>query len=373
MAQTKKQSLEIVKAALAERIPEIKAVAPRGTVPERFVRMAYVAIANDPLLAQCTPGSLVMRTMEAAQVGLELDPTLREAALVARRNRETGQYEATLMPMYQGLIKLALQHESVVMIEAEAVHAKDLFSLKRGTEGRGIVHEPCIDADPGVVVGYYALVWKAAGPPEIEFMTARQVEGIRAGIKGSEKPSSPWVNYPEEMGKKTVVKRALKMAPKTPNAAAMISADDDLIASATEITLTPASKSDPAPAGNGKVAAIPAQASKAEPEPAEEEEEAKEAPEVDGPPEEPADEPEALVLEPDEVLDPEDDAGDDFEEEDDPELTQVEKKAVREKLKAGGVSASSKAKAYLTETLGRPVTALSTLRKSDLAKLGVES
>jgi hypothetical protein len=315
--------------------------------------------------------------------------------------------------MYQGLVKLALQHPMVHAIESVAVYSEDEFRMTRGTEGRGIYHVPEIES-PGAVIGYYSIAWKAEGPPEFEFMTERQVQAIRARIKGSDDKDSPWVVHPEEMGKKTCLKRLLKRVPRTTQAAAALSADERPFAEqdADEIAIsaTPAPRAKAAAPQGARATEIPPEEPEVlEPEVLEPEEPEDDAspdpmddPELNPPPREPAKKkarktrsdkgkkkgepapPPEEEVDWDDPQPPAQDAQEAPGEEEEPEETEEteeqdlrplnaeEKVAVREVLRKAGVAQAAKARTFLGKKVGREIKKLEDLNAGDLDALGVE-
>lgn len=242
--ETQITALQKVKGALVEKMPDFKALMPRGIAAERYVRQAYFAIAKDPKLQQCTPASLVMRTIEAAEVGLSLDRTLQEAALIPRYSTKKKVWEAQLMPEYKGLLRLAHQHPDVDHVDVVEVFNNDVFRVTRGTKPE-IVHEVSTDADPGPAVAYYAIVWFKSGQCKFEVMNKRQIEGVRKHIKGASEPDSPWVKNYGEQAKKTVLKRMLKTVPRTEHTASALSASDSVDIAAPQETVIDLKPLDP--------------------------------------------------------------------------------------------------------------------------------
>jgi recombination protein RecT len=231
-----------IKQGLVAKLPDLKHLMPRGIGAERYIRQAYFAIAKDPKLQQCTPSSLVMRTIEAAEVGLSLDRIMQEAALIPRKNNRTNAWEAQLMPEYRGLLRLAHQHPDVDHVDVVEVFEQDHFRVVRGTKP-GIEHELSTSADPGAATCYYAIVWFKSGQCKFDVMNLRQIEAVRARIRGADKPDSPWVTSPGEQAKKTVLKRVLKTVPRSEHAASALGQSDRVEAGdvqEAELVLEPA-------------------------------------------------------------------------------------------------------------------------------------
>lgn len=173
---------------------------PKYLTPEKLFRVAQLAMSKNPALLGCTPASFVIAMMDSARSGLE--PNGKDAALVPY-----GQ-ECQFQPMFQGLIKKAVQGGAAKKINARIVYANDKFRLKYDPEPH-IEHEPAYD-DEGDVVGAYAYAVLPDGSLHVEYMNKRQLEHIRAKSKSR---SGPWSTDPEEMYRKTPVKRLFKYLP----------------------------------------------------------------------------------------------------------------------------------------------------------------
>jgi recombination protein RecT len=204
-------ALARIRAGIESKLPDIRASLPPGLMPERFLRQAIVAIQNEPKIALCTPASVILSVLEAAQTGIELDRTLQEGVLVPRYSKKRGRWECTFMPMYRGILKHALAHPDVLSVDAEVVCEKDAFRLVRGSSP-SLVHEPdYATEDRGRVIGVYAVAYLREGPAKFAFISTQRIEDIRARA-GAE--SGPWVTDWDEMAKKTAIKNLLKTLPR---------------------------------------------------------------------------------------------------------------------------------------------------------------
>jgi phage RecT family recombinase len=160
--------------------------------------------------------------INVASIGLSLNPVLKHCALIPRYNNALKIYECHCDPMYQGLIAIATDGGSVTNVWAEVVRERDRdegnFKYFAGTEPR-VIHTP----DPfmneqmrGAVIGAYCVAEiVGSAHPKVEFMSIEQIESIRDKSElYKKKKSGPWVDWFEEMAKKTVIKRAQKTWPK---------------------------------------------------------------------------------------------------------------------------------------------------------------
>jgi recombinational DNA repair protein RecT len=89
-----------------------------------------------------------------------------------------------------------------------------------------ITHHPPGFAQRGKAVGYYAIIFYKGGTRHIDIMSREDVEAIRNNAKSKNSPA--WRYNFDEMGRKTVCKRALKTVPKTPRLEAAMNADNEV-------------------------------------------------------------------------------------------------------------------------------------------------
>lgn len=190
--------------------PEIKRALPSILTPERFTRMALSAVNNTPKLAECSPMSFIAALMNAAQLGLEPNTVLGQAYLIPYKNK--GKLECQFQIGYKGMIDLAYRSGQVQMIQAQAVYENDAFEYELGLNPR-LVHRPAA-WDRGQNTYFYAVFHTINGGYNFSVMSRGEMEVFAASYsKAYTSEYSPWKTSFEEMGKKTVLKQALKYAP----------------------------------------------------------------------------------------------------------------------------------------------------------------
>lgn len=215
-----------IKEYLTACVPSLAQVANKFMSAERLVKIALVARAKTPLLMKCSRESILTSLMQAAEMGLEPNTPLQHAALVPRKNKNTGQYECTFLAMYRGLIELGRRSGVLQTARAVPVYACDEYSIEEGLT-HTIVHKPAFShpdfGNPNKVVLVYAVAQLIGGGTEWCYMTAGQIERIQhrspAGNDG------PWKTDWEEMAKKTVLRRLCKLLPMTTSLADAVAAD----------------------------------------------------------------------------------------------------------------------------------------------------
>lgn len=189
---------------------------------ERESMFALQAMASNTLLQKCEPQTIRDAVINIASIGLSLNPVLKHCALIPRYSKQLKVYECHCDPMYQGLIAIATDGGSVINVWAEVVREQDRqdgnFKYFAGTDPK-IIHTP----DPfmtekmrGEVIGVYCIAEiQGSKHPKVEFMSIEQIEKVRNKSElYDKKKKGPWVDWFEEMAKKTVIKRAQKTWPK---------------------------------------------------------------------------------------------------------------------------------------------------------------
>ncbi len=196
-----------IKDLLERSKTSIAAVIPKHLTPDRLLKVALSATARTPALLACTPQSILLAVMQAAELGLEAGGLLGEAYFVPFKD------QAQLIVGYRGMIKLARNSGELKTIEARVVHANDQFEIEFGLDNK-LVHKPCLAGDPGPTVAVYAIARYKDDAYQVEVMTRAEVDAIRARSQAA--TSGPWVTDFDEMAKKTVLRRLLKTGPLSP-------------------------------------------------------------------------------------------------------------------------------------------------------------
>jgi recombination protein RecT len=177
-----------------------------------FVKEAQFALqllqGNDYLYkaAQANPAALEYAIINLASIGISLNPALKEAYLVPRGGK------ICLDISYMGLVKLATDTGAVEWVQAEIVKKNDVF--KYNGVGKAPTHEMEPFGDRGEMVGAYCVAKLASGEFLSTVMSLKEITDIRDKSSQASK-SGPWVTFFEEMAKKSTVKRASKLWPKS--------------------------------------------------------------------------------------------------------------------------------------------------------------
>lgn len=182
---------------------EFRAALPSHITVEKFKRTMMTAVQQNPDLLRADRRSLFNAGMKAATDGLL--PDGREAALVMFGS------QAQYMPMVKGVLKLVRNSGELSSITSQIVCRHDAFRYWVDADGEHINHEPLLFGERGEMVGVYALAKTKDGAVYIETMTKGQVDKVRKVSKSANK--GPWVDWYEEMARKTSLRRLSKRLP----------------------------------------------------------------------------------------------------------------------------------------------------------------
>jgi recombination protein RecT len=196
---------------------ELKNALPSHIKPEKFQRVVMTVVQQTPDLLVADRRSLFAACTKCAADGLI--PDGREAALVLFSGRV--QY----MPMLAGIQKRVRNSGEISSINAHVIYEADEFVWRQGTD-ESLVHVPKWPGDRGKPVGAYAVAkFKDGSLPQFEVMSVDQIERVRNVSRA--KSSGPWVQWWDEMARKTVFRRLSKWLPVDADVDTLMSRDDE--------------------------------------------------------------------------------------------------------------------------------------------------
>lgn len=247
-----------LQAYLESNMSKLAACCPKHFTPEAMIQVACILVHKTPDLLRCTPNSVLNSMVEAGSFGFSLNPKQGECYLIPRKNKDTGHLECTLDIGYRGLAKLVRGNGKVEYVVAHVVHANDHFKVRLSPDPV-IEHEPLLGKDRGPVTYVYSMVKFLTGSTIYDYMSKDDVEKIR---RTSQKPNGTfWVNYWDEMSKKTVMKRHCKSLDQTPELARAIEIDNEEYQEPDDQNAKPTAVTNGTGFGSGKYAAPEDQAS----------------------------------------------------------------------------------------------------------------
>lgn len=192
---------------------------PKTLSYDKFEAMVIAAVGSNPDLLEVNRGSLLKACIQAAELGLSLNPTLGEGDILKVYDSKVKGFGAQFRPRYMGLMKLARQSGVIAKIEAEIVCENDEFLIQKGDEPR-LEHRIKL-GKRGDKIGAYCIWTLKDGTKQFEVMDRDQILAIRdrSSSKSREgKVVGPWVSDEDEMWRKTVVRRASKYMPRSTDA-----------------------------------------------------------------------------------------------------------------------------------------------------------
>ena len=219
-AATLNQDATDFRSELEKMLPRLAEASLRGMKPEFLMSSALSLIRSNEALRKCDKPSILSGIMQAALLGLRLDPVLGQCCLVPRKGK------AQFMMMYKGIVLLAHRSGKVKDVEAQVVYEHDTFEIEYGSH-RSLTHKPA-KGERGTALGAYGFVSTTNGGEFFEYLTKKEIETIRD--KGGYDPqrSSPWKSDTFAMWEKTSIKQALRLVPTDDPALSTAVALDDL-------------------------------------------------------------------------------------------------------------------------------------------------
>jgi recombination protein RecT len=214
-----------------ERRHEFAGALPAHIPFERFARVIQTAVAQNVALLNADRATLFTSAMKSATDGLLCDG--REAALVIYRTkkkdpkgREVWVDAVQYMPMVSGILKKCRNSGQLSSIVARVVYAGDKFRNWVDDNGEHLEYEAGEDQDRNIVRNCFAMAKLKDGSIEVEVLKPADIEKIRSVSRAKDK--GPWVEWWEEMAKKSAIRRLSKRLPINTDLDDLIRRDDNL-------------------------------------------------------------------------------------------------------------------------------------------------
>lgn len=223
-----------------EFVAELGRVLPSHLKPERMARVALTAITRVPKLLECDQPTFFQCLLSLSQWGLE--PDGRRAHLIPYKNKQKTKqaghdvYDCQLVIDFKGIAELCFRSGNVNAIHADVVRRGDEFAYSAGYVTK---HTPWFLRDPatrpaeaGDIYAVYCVVQMKEGAAKHDVMSVEEVNAIRDKSQGyyaykqGWASTSPWVDYWNEMAKKTVFRRCSKWLPWSAEVHDAMSRDD---------------------------------------------------------------------------------------------------------------------------------------------------
>lgn len=217
----KKEKTKQVMTLLEQMKPQLALALPKHLNADRVCRIALTEFRKNPDLMACDATTFVASVMLASQLGLEVGP-LGHAYLIPFNNSKMRDKECTFMLGYRGMLELARRSGHIASLTAHVVYSNDKFDYAFGLEDK-LVHHPAI-GERGQMIAAYAVAKLKDGSHQFEVMTKAEIDKIREKSKAGK--FGPWVDFYDEMSKKTVIRRLFKYLPVSIEMQRAIAFDD---------------------------------------------------------------------------------------------------------------------------------------------------
>jgi recombination protein RecT len=197
-----KPPIVIMRERLDARKDEL-AKALTDVTPDQFIRALMTSAQINPELQAVTWQSLWIACMQACRDGLLPDGV--EGAIIPFKSK------ATWIPMYQGLLRRFRRSGKFKWVTANVVRAGEEFLHFVDETGEHFRHVPG-DRFDAPIVKIYAMATTKDGGVFVTVMSIDEANKIRNMSRAS-REDSPWKQWPEEMYKKTALRRLSKVLP----------------------------------------------------------------------------------------------------------------------------------------------------------------
>lgn len=186
---------------------------PKGYNLGNELKLAYLSITNDPQKRGCTPNSIGRALTDLVLQGLQIE---KNQAYFIKFKNKAGQDELKLFRSYFGDVAAAKSTGLVKDISAVEVHKGDKFVI--GIEGDQRVvkdFETSFENLDNPIIGAYAVATLRNGEKKYCIMTKKEIDTSWNKSKSFDRNVQK--DFPQEMAKRTVIRRLVKMIFNTDN------------------------------------------------------------------------------------------------------------------------------------------------------------
>lgn len=196
MAQAPPSGRATVQAMFEKQSGQITKALAGQMNTDRFIRAALTAYSNgSEYFRKAEPVSLLGACIQAAQLGLSVDPVLGEAWLIPRRNSKRNCISISFQLGYKGLLKLARRNANFLSAHAELVYDDDFFEYELGSEPRISHRKTMGETPPGNIKCSYAVVRYKNGPAQIHVSPLWEIYASRERSESYRNGRGPWIDH----------------------------------------------------------------------------------------------------------------------------------------------------------------------------------
>lgn len=186
----------------------------------RLIQRAMLTMQRSRDLQGIDPQQFARLVVEAAELGFSIDG--KNVYVVNFK----GTYQ--LMPSYKALVAFCKRCRTIVDVQSDVVCKNDTFEHGRENGSNILKHTFQLGAPRGEVIGAYCRVWLPGGLWNYCLMDREELDSIQ---RRAASQNGPWKTDPNEMRKKTAIRRVLKLYQDDPGVARLMELtewEDDL-------------------------------------------------------------------------------------------------------------------------------------------------
>jgi len=197
---------------------------PKTITPDRLIGIFTMILRSSPKLLECTQNSLIAAVIQTVQLGLQ-PGNIGHIHLVPFLNK--GKLECQLIIGFKGFVELVNRSGQATILYAEVVYEKDQFEYEQGLNPI-LKHKPAT-GDRGEKIGVYCVAKNLLANEKVFiYLQKEDIEKIKKASKSQQSEYSPWNTWPEEMWKKSAVKRISKLLPLSAESQKSIAVDETI-------------------------------------------------------------------------------------------------------------------------------------------------
>lgn len=210
--QTTSDSDALMRSRLDQLAPEFSRALAKEMDTDRFIRAAMTAFrTGDERFRSSDPISILSSCMQAAQLGLSVDPRLGEFWLIPRWNSKKRCQWVEGQLGYKGLVKLARRNPRLLSVKSEIVRDGDEFSFQNGTSPY-IHHVPNVDDEAqGALRCTYAVAYFTGGGSIGHVSRLSDIRKARDASESYKRGYGPWHNHADSMAMLVPLRALMKL------------------------------------------------------------------------------------------------------------------------------------------------------------------
>lgn len=202
MSRSVTQRMRETNNQLLKRVPTIEELLPdfmKGQA-DRLIKRAMLYMQSKEDLQDVPPQQFIECVLAGAEMGFALDGKMCYVV------KYKDKYQCQLS--YIALVAVAKRMKTIKGADCDVISSNDRFSHERSEGTSKLSHSYDLGVDRSRIIGAYCRIFLPDGTWVYEIMDRSELDRIQS-IAPSKK--GPWLNHANEMRKKTVLRRGLKL------------------------------------------------------------------------------------------------------------------------------------------------------------------